>query len=161
MLAYVFWHRFRQGMDPKDYEEAQQGFHSSIEVESACFCLAALPFDASRDGYEDWYLVNSWDALDELNRTAVDSQRGPSHDRAAAAAADGWGAVYALARGPASIPAGVEWRDKPRGEPSKRFLASLPETTVWRRQLVLGPAPEFCVAVSDSAGRERVWPLPL
>jgi hypothetical protein len=157
VLAYVFWHRPRPGANAEEYERAQQAFHASLDTQSACFRIAELPFDA-KDGYEDWYLVEDWKGLGELNEAAVDPVRRPGHDRAAAAAAEGWGAVYALARGPASIPAGAEWREKPRGEASERFVASLPEATIWRRQLVLGPAPEFCIAVPGSADRLRVWP---
>jgi hypothetical protein len=158
MLAYVFWHRPRSGADRDAYEEAQRAFHASLETESGCFRVAELPFDRERDGYEDWYLVEDWAKLGELNRAAVDPQRLPTHDRAASAAADGWGAVYSLLRGPASIPAGAHWYDKPRGEPSERFLASLTEETVWQRQLVLGPGPEFCAALAESTGRKGIWP---
>lgn len=158
MLAYIFWHRPRTDANRDLYEEAQRAFHSALETTiSACFRVAALPFDGERDGYEDWYLVESWEGLGELNRAAVDPTRRPAHDRAAAAAADGWGGVYSLVRGRASIPAGVRWCEKPRGEPSERFVASLPETTVWQRQMVLGPGPEFCVAAPGS-DRERIWP---
>jgi hypothetical protein len=158
MFAYLFWHRPRMDADRGLYEEAQRAFHASLETTSACFRVAALPFDGERDGYEDWYLVESWEGLGELNRAAVDSTRRPAHDHAASAAVDGWGGVYALIRGPASIPAGARWLDKPRGEPRERFVDALPESAVWQRQMVLGPAPEFCVAASEPGGRVRVWP---
>ena len=156
MLAYVFWHQPRPGADIGSCEEAQRAFQASLEVESACFRLAELPFDRDRGGYEDWYLVESWAGLGELNRMAVDQGRRPAHDRAAAEAMNGWGGVYALVRGPASIPAGVRWLDKPRGEPGKRFLEALPEPTVWQRQMVLGPGAEFCAASPASDGRTKI-----
>jgi hypothetical protein len=159
MLAYVFWHRPTKGIDPEEYEEAQRGFHGALEVTSACFRLAELPFSKEGNGYEDWYLVEDWGKLGELNSTAVDSTRRADHGRAASHAAEGWGAVYSLVRGhPASIPEGVRWLDKPRGIATDQFLASLPEATVWRRQMVLGPGPEFCAVSSGSVGRERIWP---
>lgn len=158
MLAYVFWHRPRRGIDPAEYEEAQRAFHLALETKSACYRLAELPFARGESGYEDWYLVESWEALGDLNRAAVDSVRRADHDRAASRAADGWGAVYSLARGPISIPDGVRWLDKPRNTRSEQFLTSIPEPTVWQRQMVLGPGPEFCVASSEPAGRERIWP---
>jgi hypothetical protein len=157
MLAYVFWHRPRADVEPAVYEAAQRGFHRALAMESACFRLAAFPFDDGRPGYEDWYLVADWAGLGELNESAVDADRLPGHDRVAEMATDGWGAVYALARGDATIPAGAEWLEKPRGEPSDEFIAALPSQTVWRRQLVLGPAPEFCAATAPAAGREAVW----
>ncbi|HEY6549807.1 MAG TPA: hypothetical protein VIY71_01255 [Solirubrobacterales bacterium] len=125
---------------------------------SASFRLAKLPFGSGSSGYEDWYLVEDWEKLGELNSAAVDSVRRADHDRAASHAGDGWGAVYSLLRDPVSIPEGTRWIDKPRGTPADRFLASLPEATVWQRQMVLGPAPEFCAASSESAGREKIWP---
>jgi len=161
MLAYVFWHRPHEGTEPGNYEQAQLSFHAALETRSASFRLAELPF-ADKDGYEDWYLVEDWESLGKLNRAAVDSVRGPQHDRAALNAANGWGAVYALVRGPSSIPDVAHWLDKPRGEPSEEFIASLPETTIWQRQMVLGPGPEFCVTTPspDGALRERIWPIP-
>jgi hypothetical protein len=159
MLAYVFWHRPHPGADVGDYEDSQRAFHASLEVESACFRIAEMPFDRERDGYEDWYLVESWTGLGALNRVAVDEKRRPAHDRAAAESISGWGGVYALMWGPASIPAGVRWLDKPRGEPSERFVAALSEPTAWQRQMVLGPGAEFCVATPASSDRTRIWPL--
>jgi hypothetical protein len=157
MLAYVFWHRPRGDVDASDYEEAQRYFHRNLEEVSACFRLRQLPF-AEGPGYEDWYLVDDWAALGELNHAAVDPIRGRHHDHAAEMSAAGWGGVYELQRGPVQVPAGTEWLQKPRGVDSEAFLASLPGEVVWRRQMVLGPAPEFCVAVPASPSRQRVWP---
>ncbi len=157
MLAYLFWHRRGPDVDQSEYEEVQREFHAALETESASFRLGELPFDPS-PGYEDWYLVEDWAALGVLNDSAVDSIRRPAHDRAASGAGAGWGGLYMLVRGPAAIPDGADWYEKPRLVPTKTFLADLPETTIWRRQLVLGPAPEFCVTVPGAPSRERVWP---
>jgi hypothetical protein len=159
MLAYLFWHCPRLGVDRDAYEDAQRAFHQALQIDSACFHLATLPFDAG-DGYEDWYLVDGWEALGELNATAVDAGRRGSHDQAASLAGKGWGAVYALLRGDPVVPGGTEWLDKPRNETTEQFSASLPHDALWRRQLVLGPAPEFCAATRPSTGRRAVWPRP-
>lgn len=158
MLAYVFWHQPRPDVDPGAYEDAQRAFHSSLETTSAAFRLAELPFGDGGSGYEDWYLVENWEGLGDLNRIAVDPTRRPDHDLAASQSADGWGAVYSLVRGLGSIPDGADWLHKPRGTSSEDFIASLPETTVWQRQMVLGPGPEFCASIPASDGRARIWP---
>lgn len=160
-LAYVFWHRPRAGVDRAEYEGAQRAFHERLaQVESACFRLTELPFAAEHapagsDGYEDWYLVEDWAALGELNAAAVDARHRDSHDRAAALVGGGWAGVYGLVRGAAEIPAEASWMDKPPGEPSEEFVANLPAVAVWRRQMVLGPAPEFCLAAPE-VNRQRV-----
>lgn len=156
MLAYVFWHRPRSGVGVDEYEERQREFHSSLDASSACFRIAELPFGDRDRAYEDWYLVDGWAALGELNESAVDSLRRNPHDRAATHAAAGWGSVYMLARGTEEIPDGVEWLEKPRGEPSDEFVASLPHGAIWRRQLVLGPAPEFCCSTANALSRTRL-----
>lgn len=160
MLAYLFWHRPLPDIELKPYEDAQRAFHASLEVESACFRLGELPFRSGESGYEDWYLVDGWAELGGLNRSAVDPPSLPGHDRAASMSGAGWGAVYSLLRGPASIPDRIDWLDKPRGEASEKFLTSLPEAAIWRRQMVLGPGPEFCLADPDRprSVRERIWP---
>jgi hypothetical protein len=145
VLAYLFWHRPQPGVEQEEYEEAQQQFHALLEVKSACFRLDHLPFD-DRPGYEDWYLVDGWEALGELNRAAVDPRRRGGHDHAAALVGTGWGGVYASVRGPASIPAEARWLHKPRGESIDDLLAGVPaDAPVWQRQMVLGPAPELCL----------------
>ena len=137
MLAYVFWHRPRPGADRDEYEDALARFHSSLDNPSASFRLDALPFGDGEPGYEDWYLVDDWAALGELNVAAVDAAHRPRHDAAAELAAHGWGGVYALLRGPAEPPATARWRHRAPDEP---------ELAVWQRQMVLGPAPEYCVS---------------
>jgi hypothetical protein len=157
MLAYVFWHRPRPEIEASEYEDAQRGFHDRLGTESACFRLAALPFDPG-PGYEDWYLVGDWAALGDLNVEAIDRPRRAAHDRAAGGMGAGWGAVYALLDGPEEIPAGVEWVEKPRGLGTDEFVARYPGRSVWRRQMVLGPGASHCVDAEPSESREPVWP---
>lgn len=146
MLAYLFWHRPRPGAEREEYEEAQRQFHRLLEIESACLPLERLPFDDG-PGYEDWYLVKDWAELEKLNATAVDSRHRAAHDRAAAMAGEGWGGVYACVLGEPRIPAATQWLDKPRGKSSSEFVAEIEDgVTIWQRQMVLGPAPEFCLA---------------
>ena len=145
MLAYVFWHRPRPDVDRERYEDAMRAFHASLDNPSATFRLDALPFGDGRDGYEDWYLVADWAALGALNAAAVDGRHRPHHDAAAGLARSGWGGVYALVRGVAAEPpAGARWQhDRPND----------PHATAWQRQMVLGPAPEYCVVGESAEGR--------
>jgi hypothetical protein len=154
-LAYLFWHRPAEGVDREAYEEALREFHASLGVGSAAFRVSQLPFGGS-EGYEDWYLIDGWAALGELNRAAVDARRAPAHGRVAAGAAAGWGAVYGHLGGAVAIPAEARWLDKPRDTAYESFVADLPEATIWQRQLVLGPAPEFCIAQAGGPARHRV-----
>jgi hypothetical protein len=152
VLAYVFWHRPRAGVGADEYEAALRGFHESLRpLRSASFRVAELPFDAAGGGYEDWYLVDDWAALGELNAVAVDSGHRTPHDAAAARSAEGWGGVYALVRGEPEPPAAVRWLDRAPAAPQPGAA------TLWQRQMVLGPAPEFCVGDGGpQPGRERV-----
>src|SRR4051812_26049882 len=145
MLAYVFWHRPAEDVARTDYEERLRAFHATLEVPSACFRLHQLPFRHD-DGYEDWYLVEDWAALGALNEAALAPVRRRQHDAAAHASWQGWGGVYRLLRGAPEPPAGMRWA--PADDPEV--------PAAWQRQMVLGPAPEYCL-VSDAAhGRERV-----
>ncbi len=152
MLAYVFWHQPGDAVDRIAYEEGLRAFHDELGCPSASFRLERLPF-GSGSGYEDWYLVETWAALGELNERAVDARHRASHDRIASGTTRGWGGVYELVKGGPQIPAGTEWFEKPRGESSEGFLASRSEETIWRRQMVLGPAPEFCAATVATPAR--------
>jgi hypothetical protein len=160
VLAYLFWHRPRAGVETDEYEEAQRRFHRRLEVPSACFRLGQLPFAVNGanggDAYEDWYLVEDWDGLGRLNATAVNARHRDDHDRAAALVGSGWAGLYAHVRGEVAIPEEASWRHKPIGEPLTTLLADVPaEAPVWQRQLVLGPAPELCLGAGGSA-RTRI-----
>jgi hypothetical protein len=146
MLAYVFWHRPAEDVDREDYERRLRAFHATLDVPSACFRLHLLPW-RHEDGYEDWYLVADWTALGDLNAAALAPVRRVEHDAAAEASAAGWGGVYRLVRGLPAPPAAVRWTT----------AAEADAITVWQRQMVLGPAPEFCLAGGEAPhGRERV-----
>jgi hypothetical protein len=157
MLAYLFWHRPRQEIETSEYEEGLLAFHRELGVDSACFRLEALPFD-SGGGYEDWYLVEDWAALGQLNVEATDERRHGVHDRAASEMGAGWGGVYALLDGPQGIPAGVEWVEKPRGLSTEEFVGRYPGRSVWRRQMVLSPGASHCVSAEPQASRAQIWP---
>ncbi|UGS35423.1 hypothetical protein [Capillimicrobium parvum] len=153
MLAYVFWHRPAPGVVAADYEAPLDAFHHSIGVPSAWFAVRGLPWiPDGGDGYEDWYLVDDFTALGELNERAVSGPRQVPHDAAAAAAAWGIAGLYLLKRGEPRLD-GVRfaaWRAKPAGVTYDAFEASLPGRAAWQRQMTLGPTPEY--VLHDDAG---------
>ncbi len=153
MLAYVFWHRPSAGVAPGDYEQGMRAFHAVLAdappagfVGSLTFARAPLPWF---DGYEDWYMVADWTALGVLNTAAVSARNLAAHDAVATRAEAGTGAVFALHSGELDLGeiAGATWSDTaPQAD------------AVWRRQLVLGPAPQYCGhhACGGSTPRVRV-----
>jgi hypothetical protein len=160
VLAYLFWHRPDGTDDRERYEQRLIEFHEALRgavAESAAFRLERLPFEGG-GGYEDWYLIEDWPDLGELNRAAVSGKRRAPHDAAARLAAAGWGGVYRLVRGSSAVPDGVRWTAKGRGEGYDSFLDRQRADAVWQRQLVLGPAPEFCLTSVGSPERLRLWP---
>ena len=154
MLAYVFWHRPAHDTASAPYEHALAAFHRALAAEpppgfrrSWAFRLAEVPW-LGGPGYEDWYLVDSFAALGELNEAAVSASRQAPHDAVAGLAADGTAGVYRLVAGEPSLgTARAAWLPKPPGKTYPAFLAEVgaPSASVWQRQMTLGPAPEFCV----------------
>jgi hypothetical protein len=160
-LAYVFWHWPQPGIARDEYEQRLRDFHGALELPgSRTFRLEHAPFPGPPGGsYEDWYPVDGWAALGELNERAVSGARRPPHDAAATRAADGHGGVYGLVQGDPAAPAAyAQWLSKPRDTSYERFHAelasSVPDATIWQRQMVLGPAPEYVVL----AGRRLALP---
>ncbi|HEX8119696.1 MAG TPA: hypothetical protein VF549_00390 [Solirubrobacteraceae bacterium] len=144
-LAYVFWHWPAQ----RDrYEERLQAFHDSLaRPGTTTFRLGVAPWDdvGEEAPYEDWYPVDDWAALGELNDYAVTGPRKPPHDEVAHASRKGAGAVYRnIVEGPPlSEVAFAAWLGKPPAEPP-------PGAALWQRQLVLGPAPEYAVLAGSA-----------
>jgi hypothetical protein len=156
MLAYVFWHQARRGVGSAEYEDGLRAFHARLSGRSGCFRLSELPFGDGGAGYEDWYLVEDWAALGALNSEAVTGERHLPHDGVAQLASNGWGGVYRLIRGPARLPRRARWISKPSGASYEAFVDAQPEATVWMRQMVLGPAPEFCCVVESDEAEDPV-----
>ena len=167
MLAYLFWHQPAADQPVEDYEQALVAFHRRLRdvavpglVASGSARVRGLPWMAG-EGYEDWYAVDDFNALGVLNDAAVDAAHADAHDRVAHAAGFGVGGLYALERGTIAAPPGhCVWLTKPPGVSYADFRDQLAvhaagETvSLWRRQMVLGPAPEFRM----TAGRELPMP---
>jgi hypothetical protein len=162
MLAYLFWHWPAEGADPDGYARDLLAFHDALGLPgSHSVRLRRAPFDdAPSPVFEDWYPVAGWAAIGELNERAVTGARRGPHDQAAAHAAGGAGAIYRrLTEDRPSQPlACAAWLHKPAGRPYDEFLPELTATgaTVWQRQLVLGPAPEFVLLSAEPLSLS--WP---
>ena len=151
MIAYLFWHWPDRGADVEAYEAAQRGFHAALNRAggegfqgSFSYRVSGAAWIPAGNGYEDWYLLDGSHALDALNDLAVAPTLRRAHD-AAASWATGVGGLYRLQRGvPAHAGGVVAWVSRPRGTTAEAFGGGVAEAAViWRRQMVLGPAPEF------------------
>ena len=149
MLAYVFWHHPRDGVDAAAYVASLTAFHERIGVPSWFAALERPPWSEDAGWYEDWYLVEEWNGLGRLNEAAVTGSRRAPHDAAAALVADGIAGVYALVGGRPEPPEWAAWVAKPRGTGYADFEEELVGVgaagSVWKRQMTLGPTPEFVV----------------
>jgi hypothetical protein len=164
MLAYVFWHWPQSQTDVKEYESRQRLFHAALAAAPAhgfrwsfTVGISGQPWAAAgADAYEDWYAVDDFAALGALNDAAVSGSRLAPHDAAAAAVADGAAGVYGLRAGTAlRAPQYAHWFRKPAGMTHRELFAQLTpvveraEGALWMRQMVLGPAREFCLHASS------------
>lgn len=176
MLAYVFWHRPSAAGDTAAYEDALVAFHRSLArsppvgtLASAVFRVEGLPWLAGEAGaegegpasaYEDWYLVEDFAALGVLNEAAVGRGHRSTHDDAARRYGAGAGGLYGLIEGEpcAASLAGASlatWIARPPGSHRLGLEEMLGDgmrpgsASLWRRHLVLGPAPEFCLLADE------------
>jgi hypothetical protein len=172
MLAYVFWHRPLDDSAIEAYEHAEIAFHRSLAHAppsgfqgSATFRVAGLEWFEGR-GYEDWYFVEDYTALGVLNMAAVGHGHRTAHDGIAHRFGAGAGGLYGLIEGHSPVGSGpgafgeesaAVWVARaPAVE--RRGLGELlgdgmdvQHASLWRRQLVFGPAPEFCLLTGDRA----------
>jgi hypothetical protein len=163
LIAYVFWHHRRPAVPAAEYENALLGFHQSLLAHppvglerTTIFRIAEVPWLASdAPVYEDWHLLSDSSALDLLNEAAVSGARLQPHNRVAALAGGGTAGLYSLRLGrpSPSPPALAYWFSKPEGMPYATFFDTFRShcsdgATLWGRQMVLGPTPEFCLHAS-------------
>jgi hypothetical protein len=176
VLAYVFWHRPLDGTAVEAYEHAEIAFHRSLAHApptgfrgSATFRVAGLKWSEG-PGYEDWYFVEDYTALGVLNMAAVGHGHRTAHDGIAHRFGAGAGGLYGLIEGHPPVGSGPGAAPGNFGEESaavwiaraprieRRGLGELlgdgmdaQHASLWRRQLVFGPAPEFCLLTGDRA----------
>lgn len=158
-LAYVFWHWPREGASRGGYETKLAAFIQSLSVhpprglvDASSFRVGGLPWPPVASAvYEDWYIVKGYQSLGRLNDAAVDPSNRRAHRLVANESGGGAGGLYRLVGG----------RVRPREARFATWLSRPPETTyetflegllemelrsgLWQRQLVFGPAPEFCL----------------
>lgn len=151
MLAYVFFHSPAPGVEISGYESALRRFHRLLADGPPPGFTGSNTYRIG-DGYADWYLVESSAALDPLNEAAVTGARSSTHDAVARMSAYGAGKLLALISGRVETESGFEMRfSKPLGMSYPELYARLKpwtdrsEVSLWRRMMVLGPAPEFCL----------------
>jgi len=162
MLAYLFWHRPYARVDRRRYEAAIERFQSDLKaakppgfVDAASFAIEPVAWLGGLPGYEDWYLLEGAWAIDPLNGFAIAGHVQAPHDDVAALMEEGHGGLYADTGGATVFAAQstVHWLTRPRGiqwQPALDAVrAHCPRANIWRRQMVLGPAPEFAVEVPD------------
>jgi hypothetical protein len=157
-LAYVFFHRPRRGVRTDEYTRALVRFHSKLARtrpsgfrESTAVRCPQAPWKEPRARaiYLDWYVVDGFPALDPIREVAYVPPWVGAHRAIARLAAQGWGSLYSTpgkARAPGPT-VGFTWFSASgrTREWLRRALRSPPaHGTLWRRQLALGPGPEFC-----------------
>jgi len=158
MLAYLFWHRPRAEADKAAYEKLLLEFQDRLARSAApgflaagSFAIGAVPWLGGHPGYEDWCILEGTWAMDPLNAAAISGAAQSPHDSVAALMEEGHGGLYTLVWGEPIVPADstITWLTRPRGiqwraalEPVRNLI---PKAQFWRRQMVLGPAPEFAI----------------
>jgi len=184
MLAYVFWHWRREDVPLERYRGLIRDFHASLArrgpsgfLESIAYAIPGAEWiRGALPAFEDWYLLEGSAALDPLDRGAVSTPHQAPHDTIAGAVAGGTGGLYRLRQG---TPLGPEarvgrWCSKPDGMSYPELFALLAPAceagaALWCRQMVLGPALEFCLHSRELSPLpepirtrdvmlERVWP---
>lgn len=163
MLAYLFWHRPYPSCEAAQYEAQLLRFHRQLAAApppgfrgSAAFRIPPVPWLGGEGGYEDWCLVEGSWALDPLNNFAVTGAMERPHNDVAAQMDVGHGGLYRLMWGEAALTGeSATWLTRPRGIDWRAALEPLhrqvPGAVCWRRQMVLGPAPEFLIAAPAGA----------
>lgn len=184
MLAYVFWHWRGSSVEEGGYEELVRAFHGSLAgapppgfLRSTALAVAGAPWMPA-PGYEEWYGVRGFSDFDALNEGAIAPPHVQAHDAVARAAGGGAGGVYRLRLGDPDAPRirFAHWFGKPSGmryAELDRLLAPfvVAGRALWMRQMVLGPAAEFCLQAGEplvlpeelaalSLPLRPLWPLP-
>ena len=171
MLAYVFWHWPRPGIDLAAYEANLRIFHQTLTANkppgfqnSTVFSTNGSDWlDTKGPVFEDWYLMDDSAALDRVNEAAVTGACEQPHHAVAKDAAGGTAGLYRLRQGTAELSnkSVAVWFSKPDGVSYREFFARIDEenfkgAALWQRQMTLGPTREFCLLSEDEDQSSRI-----
>jgi hypothetical protein len=163
VLAYVFWHWPAATVEHERYVERLVAFHRAVRAApppgfrgSRVLAIEGAPWAGSSHAFEDWYLVDDFAALGGLNEAATTVALQGPHEAIARLAGGGAGGVYRMLSFGRGVPDVARWCSKPAGESYAAFIGRLPAAEAWQRQMVLGPAPEFCILGSASVGVDGI-----
>ena len=159
MLAYVFWHWRYAHIEKLSYQQLLIDFHTALRAQkpagfhySTVFQLEHAPWlDVIGEVYEEWYMLENSAALDSLNEAAITGLCREPHNQVARSAAGGTAGLYRLRESRITTAHVAYWFAKPSGMSYETLYQTLqPQIkrssgTLWERQMVLGPAPEFCL----------------
>lgn len=159
MLAYVFWHWRYPHIEKLSYQQLLIDFHTALRAQkpvgfhySTVFQVEHVPWlGIAGEAYEEWYIVENSAALDLLNEAAITGPCREPHHQVARSAAGGTAGLYRLRASRITTAHVAYWFSKPPDMSYETVYQSLrPQInqssgTLWERQMVLGPAPEFCL----------------
>lgn len=161
MLAYVFWHWPQPSIARGSYLDHLADFHRTLAENKPDGFQRSVVFginganwlNTTGEAFEEWYVLDDSAALDILNGAAVSGACEEPHNRVAREAAGGAAALYRFRAGDENLSQArfAVWFSKPDGVSYSALystlepLTSQPGIGLWGRQMVLGPATEFCV----------------
>ena len=165
-IAYVFWHRPRPETPSSLFEAKLASFHEALNearprgfIEALSFRTNGLPWAGEQAVvYEDWYLVEDFAGLGVLNDAAVSGDVRAAHDSVAGDFMKGSGGVFKAVSGDLGLRQArfATWIEKSVGPSYQSYyeevtkVVGMSKTNLWRRQMVLGPSPQFCVQSADA-----------
>ncbi len=163
-VAYVFWHVPGPGVDEEVYVAGLEQFHLALVDANIPGFHGSTTWGLPEPSwlprpwvYEDWYVLEGFAVIEDLNVAAVSGSREACHDELATAVDESTGGLYGLRWGELIVSSACSshWFARPAGRGSGAFIQSIVapldpvNSCLWQRQLALGPAPEFCLLLGE------------
>lgn len=140
------------------FQDVLKSTNPSLVTAHLSYRVGSLPWGPAQGPlYEDWYVVKDFAALGTLNEAAVGPGTKEFHDAVAKEYLSGAGGVFRQIQGNVALPEAryTNWIGKPTGTTYQQYYKEVAEglenqrADLWRRQMVLGPSPQFCVHSAD------------